>query len=157
MPKRPWAHGDSYMKQKDAELQHLLRLRNLPDDGTKTEMASRLILHDHRRSVYRSVSACTDSRRLLISRLALFRSRTSHLKHEPKFISWLLCKTHAGCHVPHGQHKCTQRVLTAPASLRLSRPHQASSVPLNRHTMKGFCSSTSTITSSLRYNTMDAS
>ena len=48
MPEGSWAHGDNYFKQTDAELQHLLQLRNLPDSGTNREMASSLILHDQR-------------------------------------------------------------------------------------------------------------
>lgn len=73
----PWAHGDDYMEQKNAELTHLLILRHLPHSGTKKKMAMRLTVHDDQQSVYAATDISTNTRQMLTSRTAPFRSRNS--------------------------------------------------------------------------------
>lgn len=83
----PWVHGEDYSKQKNAELKHLLQLRNLPYSGTKEKMASRLIAHDSEQSVLCLLEILADAEDLLTSLTALFPSRDCHRRSETKSTS----------------------------------------------------------------------
>ena len=83
----PWVHGQDYSKQKNAELKHLLQIRNLPYSGNKTKMVSRLVAHDSEQSVLCSLENVADAEDLLTGLTVLFLLRNCHRSSETKFTS----------------------------------------------------------------------